>query len=721
MAFLSEWRPGNKLKVLGPQDRSRHPLPVGISFLLCCILSGHGKAANRMERIGRDFITLLDGIFDFVLIVNGAEQIIHASQAVSWETGLEPSILVGSDISVLASGRGPDRWKLHVDAFRKAFAQARLGKRSPVKLHPDEGSEGSYSIYASCAGTEEDTLLLLYGNRDSSRGKYAEWEKDARIRELNCLYRIADWIEVSASIKDFFSDLPKHLAAGMRYPEHTVVFCVYQGVAYGRRPAGKHAIETELEVGKQVQGRIMVGYDMDEYLLLPEEKQMLDEIGRMLGQALERKELTERLALKQAEELAYASHLGALEKEIEARERELEVHHEKLGIVNSYLDRIKNDWEESKARFETMFMAIPDKVAMIDRKRNVVMTNWKSIAPGDKCYHTFFGMDEPCVDCRLMRITKDKSPITMDIKHEEEYFEVHALPVFNQEHQVEGIVEFYQDVTREKTYEQQLLQADKLASLGQLVSGIGHEINNPNQFIRGNIKIIEQALADILPIVDEHYATHPELQIARLKYDFFRGHIMTLVSDMAHGTERIKGIVEALRRFARKDEGLLIDAVDVNACIDASSRLTQNQVRKNCDVELELAPDLPKFTGNNQQIEQVLINLIINASQAVPEDRRGRILIKTRFERGTVIVEVKDNGKGMSERTVKKIFDPFFTTRRGQGGTGLGLSIAHRIIAEHGGAITVASKLDVGTTFTVSFPVKTGGKTLVLPGSSTRG
>jgi polar amino acid transport system substrate-binding protein len=196
------------------------------------------------------------------------------------------------------------------------------------------------------------------------------------------------------------------------------------------------------------------------------------------------------------------------------------------------------------------------------------------------------------------------------------------------------------------------------------------------------------------------------LKIARLNYDFFRQHITTLVSDMAHGAERIKGIVEGLRRFARKDEGLLTDKINVNASIEASSRLAQNQVNKCCDIQLELAPDLPPIIGNAQKIEQVLLNLIINASQAMPEQRRGLILVRTRHENGNVIIDVKDNGKGMGERTLRNIFDPFFTTRRAQGGTGLGLSIAYRIIEEHGGTISVVSKLDIGTTFTITIPVK---------------
>lgn len=674
-----------------------------------------------MKTVCDDVTSVLGGIFEFILIMDGAERILHASAAVSRETAIEHDALIGCELSTLARGRNSDRWHTRLEAFRRAIREARLGGKVPVSFPSADNPERSYSIYAHCAGSEEDPMVLLYGNRNAAEGGYAEWEKDERIKELTCLYDVADWIEVSASIKEFFSLLPSHLAAGMHYPDKAVVHSVYQGVEYGRRPAGPNAIETELEVSRQIRGRIAVGYDTDEYLLLPEEQKMLDEIGRMLGLALDRKELGERLAYKQAEELEYTRRLGELEKEIDDRERELQLQRDKLAVVNSYLGRVKGDWEESKARFETMFMAIPDKVAMIDRTREVVMTNWEDVAQGDKCFKTFFGIDAPCEDCRLMRIVKDKSPITMEVKHEDEYFEVHALPLFNQEHEVEGIFEFYKDITKEKIYEQQLLQADKLASLGQLVSGIGHEINNPNQFIRGNIKIIEQALGDMLPIMDEYYKDHPDMQVARLKYDFFRGHIMTLVSDMTHGTERIKGIVEGLRRFARKDEGLLTDSIEVNTCIEAASRLMNNQLRKNCDVELELASDLPKFSGNAQKIEQVLVNLIMNASQAMPEERRGRIIIKTRFERGNVVIEVKDNGRGMNERTQKKIFDPFFTTRRGQGGTGLGLSIAYRIIEEHGGTISVASRTDVGTTFTMAFPVKQAAKPAPSPEPVGRG
>jgi signal transduction histidine kinase len=433
---------------------------------------------------------------------------------------------------------------------------------------------------------------------------------------------------------------------------------------------------------------------------------MLEEIVRMLNIALERKELREGLKMKEEEGKEYARKMQTLETEIKHRTTEISEQSEKLNTMNSYLDRINRDWEDSRNRLETMFKAYPDKVAMIDLQRNVIMTNREDVAIGDKCFRTFFDSDVPCTDCRLARVIREKTPIRIEIKHEDEFFEVHALPIFSAEHEVEGIIEFYRNITLEKTYEQQLQQADKLASLGQLVSGIGHEINNPNQFIRGNIKIIRQALDDMLPIVDDYQKLHPDLRIARLPYSFFREHIMVLVNDMEQGSVRIKNIVDGLKNFARKDEGQLIDTVDVNTVIDAMARLVHNQVHKTSDIELKLQRDLPVFTGNAQKIEQVLINLVINAAEAMPEDRRGLITVTTRKEDGHIIIEVKDNGKGMSDRTLKHIFDPFFTTKRAKGGTGLGLAIAYKIVQEHNGTITVNSRPDVGTTFTLRIPCR---------------
>jgi len=647
-------------------------------------------------------LTLLEKSFPCVVLTDQKGRITYASRVLRAECGLPPSSVVGRNVVAVVSPESAEelasalkRAKGGVAAKTSALCAGPARRPLELSVNYAEGPEGGLFL-----------IFGYFGHGGNGLSATAEWEKDERIKELSCVYAVAEWIEASRTVKEFFDELPRYLAPGMRYPEKALVYSVYDKAEYGSKAGLVKFIRTELRVANEGLGEVRVGYGDADLDLLPEEQKMLDEIGRVLNLALERKLLQERLSVKQIEVGESTWRLKELERQIESRTREVEEQRQKLGTVNAYLDRTKGEWEESKLRLETIFAAIPDTVALIDRQHNLVMTNRKNVPDGQTCYKTFFDRDVPCKDCRLSRIARTKTPITLEIRHEDVYFEVNAQPIFNREHEVEGIIEFYRDITVEKTYEQQLQQADKLASLGQLVSGIGHEINNPNQFIRGNVKIIQQAFEGILPILDEYYAAHPDLKIARLKYDFFREHILVLISDMAHGSERIKEIVEGLKRFARRDEGLLIDAVDVNTILDASRRLVHNAVNKFADIELELAPELPILTGNAQKIEQVVVNLLINAGQAMPEGRRGRITARTRVEGPNVVIEVQDNGKGMSEQTIKRIFEPFFTTRRASGGTGLGLAIAYRIIEEHGGTIAVTSKLDVGTTFKISLPIK---------------
>jgi signal transduction histidine kinase len=635
--------------------------------------------------------------YDYLIAVDGEGHVIHVSDL--FKRDCVPAEAASDDLT-LENVLSP----ASVSSVRSAMARARVGGRAIAAFSPCGTESMSIPLRAGYIDTERGEIFVFFGNKVAGLSTRRESDKDERIKELSCLYRVLEWIEVSPSVHAFFTELPRYLGPGMLYPEEALIYAAYENVEYGQKPPPGHYISVRLVVGDKEKGEIRVGYLDTGHELLPEEQKMLNEIGRALNFALGRKEFKDRLSLKQEEEAELNRRLARLEHEIASRTKDLEDQRSKLNIVNSYLDRVSNSWEETKGRLETMFKAIPDEVVLIDKKRNVVMTNREDIEPGKHCYESFFRRSHPCEDCRLARILKDKTPLTISMKHDDRYLQVHALPVYNKDHEVDGILEFYRDVTLEKTYEQQLQQADKLASLGQLVSGIGHEINNPNQFIRGNIKILSQALDDMLPIVDDYYKSHPDLKIARLKYDFFREHIMMLVDDMAHGSERIKTIVEGLRSFARKDEGLLVDTVEINTLIEACARLVHNEVHKRADVELDLSDNLPTFTGNSQKIEQVLINLIVNASQAMPDDKKGLITVRTRSEDGSITVEVEDNGHGMTEKTLKQIFDPFFTTKRAKGGTGLGLAIAYRIIDEHGGNMSVTSQPGSGTTFTIRIP-----------------
>ncbi len=644
-----------------------------------------------------DLYSFIESNYEFLMAVDSSETVVHSSRLLLRACGPGELSHEGRRLEQILSAAS-------LRSMRSGMALAKEGQRRLAVFSPVEFPSCEIPLKTGYVGSSEgDGVWVFFGSQLDGINRQTDFDREERIKELACLYAVAEWIEISSDVPEFFTKLPDYLGKGMLYPGQVMVFSSYQGREYGQMPPGEGYISTKLLSNQQIAGEIRVGYANPALELLPEEQRMLSEIGRMLNLALERKELRDRMILRQEEEAAFTRRFAEMQSEIEARTGELELQKTRLDMVNMYLENVDRGWNESSAQLASMFQAIPDDVAVVDLDRNIVMTNREGTSSG-KCHAQFFGSDTPCTDCRLSRIRRDKTPIVHTIRSGSRFLEVHAIPVFDRDREVEGIIEFYRDVTLEKTYEQQIQQADKLASLGQLVSGIGHEINNPNQFIRGNIKIIRQALEDILPIVDDYAAAHPDLKVAKLRYDFFRSNILTLVDDMAHGSERIRGIVEGLRNFARKDEGLLVDRVDVNTLIQAASRLVANEIHKHADIVMDLDPGIPTFEGNAQKIEQVIVNLLVNAAQAMPDDRRGTVSVRTGASDDAVVIEVKDDGRGMNEKTLRQIFDPFFTTKRAKGGTGLGLPIAYRIVEEHGGTISVNSTPGVGTVFTVSIP-----------------
>jgi len=395
-----------------------------------------------------------------------------------------------------------------------------------------------------------------------------------------------------------------------------------------------------------------------------------------------------------------------LEKIVQTRTADLEKQKDLLVNKNKELVSLTDKLKESRNKLQTLFDAITDQVVMIDRDFNIKMANRKEGTHSGKCHKKIFNLSRPCDRCPGAMVFQQKKSITLEQKYGDEYYLLQAYPIFDDRGEVEGVLEFSRLITKQKNMEIQLMQTDKLASLGQLVSGIAHEINNPNTFIRGNVSIIQEAMKDILPILDDYSRNDRNLQVARLNYDVFKSNILILLDDMAQGTNRIKTIVEGLRKFAKRDDGVLNDEVDLNDIIQNCLRLVANQIGRKAKVNLELNGNIPKVKGNSQRLEQVVVNILINASQAI-EKKMGAIEISTSFleKENEALLKISDDGKGIDGKTLKQIFDPFFTTKRNQGGTGLGLSIAYGIIKEHKGRIEVESKLDSGTTFSIYIPV----------------
>jgi PAS domain S-box-containing protein len=256
---------------------------------------------------------------------------------------------------------------------------------------------------------------------------------------------------------------------------------------------------------------------------------------------------------------------------------------------------------------------------------------------------------------------------------------------------------------------EQLIQADKLSSLGVLVAGVAHEINNPNQFILSSSLLLSDIWTDLRPVLDEYHDDNGDFLLNGVEYTSQKEMIPGYLVSILEGSRRIEKIVTDLKQFSRDEKGSGFSPLDVNEPLEAALRLCYNLAKNATDhLNIQITPDLPRITGNSQKLEQVFINLIQNACQAL-ESRSEAIAVSSRIcEDGTGLeIMVEDQGRGIDEANLSRIFDPFYTTNRRSGGTGLGLSISNTIIKDHRGTLTIESTRGEGTTARVWLPLIT--------------
>jgi len=255
--------------------------------------------------------------------------------------------------------------------------------------------------------------------------------------------------------------------------------------------------------------------------------------------------------------------------------------------------------------------------------------------------------------------------------------------------------------------QQQLVQADKMAALGVLVSGVAHEVNNPNGLILLNMPILKEVYADAAELLEERYRQEGDFRLGGLPYSRMRDELPLLLDEMHDGAKRIKRIVEDLKDFARLDDRTELESIDLNEVAQASVRLVERSLRTATNrFEAEYGAGLPQVRGNRQRIEQVLVNLLLNACQALPDSNRGIFLTTFCDSHGTSVgLSLRDEGSGIAPEHLARLTDPFFTTKRESGGTGLGLSVSSGIVKEHGGTLHFTSEPGQGTTVTLLLPV----------------
>lgn len=254
--------------------------------------------------------------------------------------------------------------------------------------------------------------------------------------------------------------------------------------------------------------------------------------------------------------------------------------------------------------------------------------------------------------------------------------------------------------------QQQLVQADKMAALGVLVSGVAHEINNPTGLILLEVPILKRFYTDASKVLESHYREQGDFSCGGLPYSRMREEIPRSLEKLIDSGKRIKRIVEDLKDFARQGDSTCNETVDLNVVAQAAVRLVEPSIRKATGCfRADYGERLPAVRGNSQRIEQVLVNLILNACQALPDTARC-IQLATDHDPGsaTVIFRLRDEGSGILPENLSRLTDPFFTTKRTEGGTGLGLSVSAGIVKEHGGTLEFDSPAGCGTTVTLTLP-----------------
>jgi polar amino acid transport system substrate-binding protein len=286
-------------------------------------------------------------------------------------------------------------------------------------------------------------------------------------------------------------------------------------------------------------------------------------------------------------------------------------------------------------------------------------------------------------------------------------------PLYDEKGDLKEILCVGSDITARKQAEElaqlqqrKLIQTDKMATLGMLVSGIAHEINNPNNFIILNAESLAQMWNDIRPVLDDHYAIQKDYSLGGLPYGEMREEFPALIRGPAEGAQRIKRIVQSLKDFIRQEPSELNQAVSLEQVVESACLILCNLIKKSTQhFQMVKGCQLPSVKGNFQRLEQVVINLLTNACQATVDPSKPITITLSEAAAGRqVCLTVADGGVGIEPAHMKYIMNPFFTTKRHSGGTGLGLAIAYSIIKDHGGELKIESTPGEGTSAIITLP-----------------
>ncbi|MCM2357224.1 MAG: ATP-binding protein [Geobacteraceae bacterium] len=413
-------------------------------------------------------------------------------------------------------------------------------------------------------------------------------------------------------------------------------------------------------------------------------------------------------------------------QELNRSRSELASNHEELKALFRRVEMIKQEWERTMD-------CVGDIVILVDNAGNIrrcnralkefvarpyleiTGRNWRELLAA-------YGLHLPAVVAA-----------EAEIRHEAtgRWYVVNSYPFTAADSQeVDGEVVTLRDETELKStvealgraYQElqethaQMLQKEKMASIGQLAAGVAHEINNPIGFISSNLNTLGKYVERLAEFIDVQAGALAALDAPeagaelgeirrKLKLDYILGDVRELIAESLNGADRVRKIVRDLKSFSRADEGECREA-DINECLESTLNIVWNELKYKATLRRDYG-EIPRTRCYPQQLEQVFMNLLVNAAHAI--EKQGEVAVTTRYEGGSIHVSIADTGGGIPAERLGRIFEPFFTTKEVGEGTGLGLSISFDIVKKHNGEITVQSKVGEGTVFTVRIPVVQGG------------
>ena len=408
--------------------------------------------------------------------------------------------------------------------------------------------------------------------------------------------------------------------------------------------------------------------------------------------------------------------LGKLNLELEDRVKKRTEQLQKEVIERKQAEETLRN---NKEMLQMVFDGISDPLVMLSKNLEIRLLNKAASSYyhvgqkevlGKSCRQALSEISAKCENCQVRAAVVHHQNIMferegfMDSSRTEQ---VVVYPIEHRDKEESTAIIRISDITNEKMLQRQIVQSEKLAALGFLVTGVAHEINNPNNFISFNIPILKEYLNEIFTILDNYAKEHENLELFGMMYPEFRKDVFKLVENVENGSRRINIAVSNLREISRIKGKTKIEYVDVKEHIEKSVSICRSKkIWMVKSFEVVIPDDLPRIFTDSETIETVVINLLINAAQAVDKEDSW-IRLKVTLDdssQNDLIIEVRDNGCGLDEKIKSHIFDPFFTTKPSGEGTGLGLTICHNSVEKCGGRIEVNSVPGEGSTFKVTLP-----------------